>query len=183
MTFLRMRDDASQKLPSVIRGCPCLCFLIRACRFCPLFCIGGGVSVSSLNLLYFTSSSSPSFLPLPPPLISSSPPPCSSHWSLSPAYLYSSLNLSTRSHSFPPQGAFWNAVVWAERRQSLVYTHILHGLRSHARTYTLWTFIFCIFNAGQDLISALRLNCPVMDCHHIWGNLMYLAYVGTFLLL
>lgn len=33
MTFLKMRDDASQKLPSMMRVCRCLCFLIYPSRF------------------------------------------------------------------------------------------------------------------------------------------------------
>lgn len=69
MTFLKMRDDASQKLPLMICACRCLCFLIHACRFSHLVCLGVVVrEVSDAHLqiaLYHLL-----FSPLPP-----SPPP------------------------------------------------------------------------------------------------------------
>lgn len=71
MTFLKMRDDASQKLPSMIRACRCLCFLIHACRFSPLLCLRVVVrEVSDFHLLI--TSSLLLLLLLSP---SSSPPP------------------------------------------------------------------------------------------------------------
>ena len=75
MTFPKMRDDASQKLPSMIRMCRRLCYLIDACWFSTLLCLGTVLREVSnshpqtalyhllllpFHLLYSPSSSPPS---------------------------------------------------------------------------------------------------------------------------
>lgn len=77
------------------------CFLIRACRFAALLCLGvvikGRVWFWLFRSPFITASFLPFLLILRSP--SSSPAPRLSHWSLSSAYLYSYLNFSLSSFS------------------------------------------------------------------------------------
>lgn len=63
MTFLKMRDDASQEPPSMIRACQPPCFLIHALEWCPILILR---SLLIKSFLLFLLLRSVTFLLYPP---------------------------------------------------------------------------------------------------------------------
>lgn len=151
LAFLKMRDDASQ-LPSMIHWCRSSRFWIHAigvCFFPPLLCLGVVVrEVSNTHLQIPPYQILLSSLPAPP--LGHLPPhplPGPSHWSLSPAYLYSSVNLSFNSVSLS-----------SSPRCFLTWSHQSWGGETHMWTsciYLRWIDVWHYPKEGSGTLAQL----------------------------